>query len=337
MFISVICPVYNTDPDLLMAAVYSVRNQAGNHDIDLIIVDDGSTRVQTLDCLRLIISDGHARVLTQSANAGPAAARMSGVAAAQSDWLGFIDSDDLWPLDKIDLAAAAVVHVPGAKWICGQYYTIYRDREVLEQALPISFDQDRTALTRRLITAMPPLGASLIRAETFHSAGGLEPSLIYGEDWLFYLRLSTIAAMTYVDAPVYRLRRQQASLMWSYGRMSDKFVAATRLARLDPRLACIKRELRWFLYANYKDIAMNNVLNSRPLHGLYFAGRALSVDVREVRQFMLFCKAAASSRDKARKTFLQYSTSEQILLDQLTVNTSAASPAEAEVPVVNAV
>lgn len=319
MEISVICPVFNTAPALLNAAVESVLNQHGNHTVELILVDDGSTNEATFEALRLLASDPRVHVTAQRRNGGPAAARMAGVAIAQFGWLGFIDSDDLWPTNKLDLTQQAVNRDPTADWVCGRYATVYRDCEKLEQSLMESAlpNDDRNALTRRLITGMPPLGASTIRRSLFLRAGGLDLRLIYGEDWLLYLRLSTMATPVYVDQPVYRLRRQYSSMMWSFGRMSSQYAAASRLARRDPNLSAVHRDIRWYLYANYKSIAMNNKLNRRPIRALAYAIRALALDPREIKEFALFCRAAALPRDRASHILSRYSTSEQVLLDQV--------------------
>ena len=48
--VSVIIPVYNTNPNYIKTAIDSVSNQTLN-DIEIIVIDDGSTNQSTLNFL----------------------------------------------------------------------------------------------------------------------------------------------------------------------------------------------------------------------------------------------------------------------------------------------
>ncbi len=94
---SVVIPVYNNRVTLART-VASVLVQRYTF-FELIIVDDGSTD----DSLSAIaaIDDSRLRRITQ-ANAGPGLARNAGVAASQSDWVAFLDGDDIWLDDHLE-------------------------------------------------------------------------------------------------------------------------------------------------------------------------------------------------------------------------------------------
>ena len=137
MDVSVICPVFNTDPDQLQAAIASVLAQAGRHTIELILVDDCSTGTATLAALRAAeATDGRVHVVSQAKNAGPAAARTAGIARASHDWIGFIDSDDLWPVDKLERADALQARQPDSRWISGNYANACSGWHVAQQRPP---------------------------------------------------------------------------------------------------------------------------------------------------------------------------------------------------------
>ena len=172
-------------------------------------------------------------------------------------------------------------------------------------------------LTRDLIGSWLPLGANLIRKDLIKDVGHFHPGLIYGEDWLLCLQLSVRAPMQYLREVTYLLRRQGPSMMRSPARMSAKLVHSVQIARRDPALRIVRKELRWFCYSTYKDIAMNNALNGRRFRGLAFALRALCVDPREVRDFIGYLRSLSSKGSTLAERLRSYSTAEQVILDAL--------------------
>lgn len=327
MQVSVICPVFNSDPLLLSAAVRTVLDQAGSHEIELILVDDGSTNQETRKSLAAI-SDGDRRVkvLLQQENGGPGQARTAGISSANFNWIGFIDSDDLWPPNKLQKAGEALQKAPDTRWIGGRHNILSIDglqhtspplTEICKSSQSLNASSCKLSkpdLTKALINRMPPLGASLLRKDLFVAAGGFDPRLRYGEDWLLYLRLSNMEDLEFFEETTYILRRQRSSMMWSSGRMSAQFALSARLARRDPALRHIKPELRWFHYNNYKDIAMNNALNGKKIKGLLFALHALSVDPREIKDLLIYAGALVSKDKTLSEKLKYYSSANQVIL-----------------------
>lgn len=89
--VSVIVPVYNTEP-YLEACVRSVLGQTCS-DFELILVDDGSTDGSAALCEKLCAEDRRIKLLRQE-NRGVSAARNSAMRVAQGEYLFFLDSDD---------------------------------------------------------------------------------------------------------------------------------------------------------------------------------------------------------------------------------------------------
>ena len=89
--VSVIVPVYNTEKYLLQC-INSLRKQTLRN-IEIIIVDDGSTDGSNNICKALAAEDSRIR-LTEQAHKGTAAARNQGIDLARSQYIMFVDSDD---------------------------------------------------------------------------------------------------------------------------------------------------------------------------------------------------------------------------------------------------
>ena len=89
--LSIVVPVYNSG-QYLRECLNSVAAQSFS-DYELILVDDGSADGSGAICDEYARNDPRVRVLHQP-NAGQSAARNRGVAAAKTDLICFIDSDD---------------------------------------------------------------------------------------------------------------------------------------------------------------------------------------------------------------------------------------------------
>ncbi|MCM1048845.1 MAG: glycosyltransferase [Clostridiales bacterium] len=89
--VSVIVPVYNT-LDYLMRCVDSILQQSYTN-LELILVDDGSTDGSGQLCDKLEKQDNRIRVYHKE-NGGASSARNLGIRNAVGDYIGFVDSDD---------------------------------------------------------------------------------------------------------------------------------------------------------------------------------------------------------------------------------------------------
>lgn len=97
--VSVIVPVYNVAP-YLERCLDSVVNQTYG-DIEIILVDDGSTDGSTEICDKYAAQDNRIRVI-HKANGGVSSARNVGLGCIKGDYVIFVDSDDVIELDMIE-------------------------------------------------------------------------------------------------------------------------------------------------------------------------------------------------------------------------------------------
>lgn len=90
--VSIIVPVYNEEK-YLCACVNSILNQTYKN-IEVILVDDGSTNDAGKICDAISLTDTRIRVIHKR-NQGLSAARLTGLDASTGDWLMFVDNDDI--------------------------------------------------------------------------------------------------------------------------------------------------------------------------------------------------------------------------------------------------
>lgn len=97
---SVIIPTYNTGKiicktlDSLVAQTYK--------NFEVIISDDGSTD-DTLFYVKTYLASLNIKILANENWGGPARPRNLGIKVASSDWLAFLDHDDFWERDKLEV------------------------------------------------------------------------------------------------------------------------------------------------------------------------------------------------------------------------------------------
>ena len=106
--ISVIVPVYNI-LEYLPRCVESITSQTWRN-LEVILVDDGSTDGTGALCDELALSDPRIKVFHKE-NGGSSSARNLGIEKACGDYLGFVDSDDYIEPDMYErLVRAAGEH-----------------------------------------------------------------------------------------------------------------------------------------------------------------------------------------------------------------------------------
>ena len=104
--VSVIIPVYNVEK-YLRECLDSVVNQTLK-EIEIICVDDGSTD-SSLDILKeYACKDNRITVITQK-NLHAGVARNAGLAVARGEYLSFLDSDDFFELNMLEMALNACI------------------------------------------------------------------------------------------------------------------------------------------------------------------------------------------------------------------------------------
>ncbi|NQZ47667.1 MAG: glycosyltransferase family 2 protein [Erythrobacter sp.] len=97
-FFSVVVAAYNAQ-DTIRSSVESALAQSDD-DLELIIIDDGSTDQTLKIAIQLSCEDSRVHVVSQP-NSGPASARNHGARIAKGKFVAFLDADDAWHCEKL--------------------------------------------------------------------------------------------------------------------------------------------------------------------------------------------------------------------------------------------
>ena len=126
--VSIVIPCYNSGDDIL-EAVASAQRQEGNFLLEaIIIVDDGSDDDRTREVLRTLKDLPKVRVIPNHRTKGPGGARNTGLAEVDSEWVAFLDADDIPTPGSIGAGIDGAVDYPSAGW-CGGDFVFFFDGE----------------------------------------------------------------------------------------------------------------------------------------------------------------------------------------------------------------
>lgn len=163
--LSVIMPLYNCEPWVEEA----VRSVLGNAEglLELIVVDDGSTDRSA----EIVESIAGPITLIRQANAGPAAARNTGLRAARGELIGFLDSDDVWVAGSPDQRRAAIADDADLAFARVQVLAGTPARPYLDPVYSVM------------------LPSMLITRDAVDRVGELDASILHGEDVDWVMRM----------------------------------------------------------------------------------------------------------------------------------------------------
>ena len=172
MLISVIVPVYNVER-YLRRCVFSFMEQTYG-EIEIILVDDGSSDRRGAICDELTEEDGRIRVV-HKANGGVSSARNVGIDMANGEYLCFVDSDDWLNVDYFQKAVPVLKRIQ-PKLLMNNYVKENGEGHVICKFSPspdLYLDGNRTFYEMAN-------GCKRVR---------FDENIIYGEDLYFLLSL----------------------------------------------------------------------------------------------------------------------------------------------------
>ena len=177
-------PVYN-QARFIMRAVDSVRAQAVAEDIEIIIVNDGSTD-ETENLLRSLAQEKGIRCITQE-NAGPSSARNRAIRESRGQWIAFLDGDDYWLPGKLAAQLKALEQTGADFAYCG--VVVVNDEGRTTHTYPA---HERDCLLSNLMWGnLISTPTVIVRRSLLDRTGLFDEVLMTGEDWDLWLRLAT--------------------------------------------------------------------------------------------------------------------------------------------------
>ncbi|MEK6700925.1 MAG: glycosyltransferase [Planctomycetota bacterium] len=203
--ISILMTLHNRER-FVEAAVRSVLTQTRG-DLELIIVDDGSTDGSLAIARRLGAADGRVRVVERE-HSGAMRTLAAAHALARGELIGWVDSDDL-------LVNTAVEETAGLLEADPALGMVYTDHLVIDaQGKPKGMGH-RCRIPYsplRLLTDFMTFHFRLFRRWAFDLAGGIDTSMSTSADYDLCLRMSEVTQIRHLQRVLYCYREHADSI-----------------------------------------------------------------------------------------------------------------------------
>lgn len=268
---SIVIPVYNVR-DYLERCVASAL--ALKSEVEILLVDDGSTDGSGELCDALAQTDGRVRVVHQE-NGGLSAARNTGIQNASGDHILFLDSDDF--LDPSETDAILTELRPDTDVLLGLYRNYYADGERYEAEQCGAFlTMEGSVPIENFLRAVPADGQScymvavrFVSRRDFLLANGLLflPG-IYHEDEEWTARLLGAAdAVTVTHRYFYQYRQAREGSIMANGGAKHIFDRYIILERMETQRETARPCVRVYLDERMGQIYLNNLIHHAALRG----------------------------------------------------------------------
>jgi glycosyltransferase involved in cell wall biosynthesis len=197
-------------------------------DLELVVVDDGSTDDTALRVERLAQDDSRVRLLRQP-NQGPAAARNAGFAVARGAYVSTLDSDDLWLPTYLERMEDVLRRNPDAAYAYTDAWVldapsgrVRATTEMAYQKPPLPPPRDPDAFLRELLERNFVYNSVTLRRSVLDRVSGYDERLWTGEDWEFWLRIAAAGFRAVrVDGTLAVHRDREGSLSTDVRRMLE--------------------------------------------------------------------------------------------------------------------
>lgn len=210
--ISVIIPVYNV-ADYLPQCLDSVLGQ-DHEDLEVIVVDDGSTDSSGAICDQYAAKDPRVRVIHQ-ANAGAAAAKNAALRVATGEYLSFVDSDDYLEPNVYGhmLRVLQTTQADAAQFSFREVYVNRQEEKLLDMGCP-EMDSKTYLVRFTKDWSCPLLWNKLYRREIFAGVFFEEGHKI-DDEYFTYQGFLGARRVVFDTRIVYNYRRRRSSVMAS--------------------------------------------------------------------------------------------------------------------------
>lgn len=259
MKISVIIAAYNAEK-WIADAIDDLRGQT-HKDLEMILVDDGSTDKTADICRQKAESDDRIRVISQK-NGGPSCARNRGLSAATGEYIGFMDADDRVDPEMYRLLAQTAKRYKSDIAACNfeQEYGEIVVKEHHDTNFRVVHFIGRTACLESIESAEVKLGIvvwnKIFRRELIEGLRFPEGKRLLEDMTFVYAAADRASRVDYIDLSLYHYRYSPAGITKSIGAAEylDPIESIAALIEWSEREApeCSKQLIARYLFWNQK-------------------------------------------------------------------------------------
>lgn len=197
--VSLITTVYNREAHL-SEMIESILSQSYSN-FELIIWDDGSTDDSVEIARHYAAQDKRIRIIA-AAHQGRVQALINGVAQTTGQYLGLVDSDDLFAVTAIEEAVAVLETTPDVGLVYTNYQTIDEQNQILGIGKRCQIPYSKEAL----LLSFMVFHFRLMRRSVYEQVGGFDPRFPLAQDYDLCLKISEVAQISHLPKSLYYYR-----------------------------------------------------------------------------------------------------------------------------------
>ncbi len=244
--VSVVITAYNR-PDYLESAIRSVLSQTKV--VSKIIVVDDCSPIELEGVVDQIANDS-VKYYKMEDNKGANYCRNFGLSIVDTEYVAFLDDDDIWNREKLDIQLSHMNRYSFDACLCG-YSNLGGQRGSIYSKVDRIFESD-------LKKGNPFCGMSGLLAKTsIFQDLRFDESLPCGQDWDIYVRVSKNFKIGYVPEDLFQYRIGGHEGITSKGEMIS-------VEGFENRLASIKKHRTWLGEEHYRSRIAKQILLMLP-------------------------------------------------------------------------
>jgi len=239
-FVSIIMPAYNAE-NFISKSIQSILSQSYQH-WELIVINDGSkdntsSVVKNFDNKRII--------LLEQENGGVSKARNRGIQNAKGDYIAFLDSDDLWLENKLEIQVKYMLDNPNVVLSYMDYSSFIGDDVVVKnkQLYPFVINNlNERLLVFNFIATL----TVMVKSNILKEIGGFDIQLFGPEDWDLWIKVSQKGEIGYANENLALYREHNAGISKNKKRQLEEEYKVLKRYILQGENQKLKKYALWF-------------------------------------------------------------------------------------------
>lgn len=238
--VSIIMPAYNAEK-FISKSIESVLQQTYQN-WELLVVNDGS-KDNTSSIVKLF---NYTRIkLIEQENGGVSKARNTGIANSTGEFIAFLDSDDLWLKDKLEIQVKYMMNNQNIVLSYGDYLSFIEDGKIIEnkQLYPFKIkDLKQRLLVFNSIATL----TVMVKSDVLKATSGFDTELFGPEDWDLWIKISQKGDIGYIKENLAMYREHEGGISKNKKRQLDEEYKVLNRHVLQSNNEILKKYALWF-------------------------------------------------------------------------------------------
>ena len=201
-FFSVVVPLYNKE-NFVETTIKSILDQTFT-DFELLLIDDASTDSSLK--IACDLASAKVKIIKHPTNRGLSATRNTGIKAAASQYIAFLDADDCWEPNYLETIATLIKQYPEANLYATNYFEVYSELVALQPKTKLERNKQNYIIPDFFKSSLKqPIycpSSFCVSTIVFDSIGLYDERITFAEDVDFNIRANSSFQLAYSNFPL---------------------------------------------------------------------------------------------------------------------------------------